>query len=76
MSTSEQEPSTAPSDQPKRLERVDPGRLHGGVCAGLADYTGYDKMVAGIVSTTGPPFPLSNAPALSRLTSTAMMVTR
>jgi phage shock protein C len=26
----------------RRLERVDPGRFHGGVCAGLADYTGGD----------------------------------
>lgn len=26
----------------RRLERVDPGRFHGGVCAGLADYTGAD----------------------------------
>lgn len=26
----------------KRLERVNPGRLHGGVCRGLAEYTGYD----------------------------------
>lgn len=42
MSSSERELSTEPGDQPKRLERVDPGRLHGGVCAGLADYTGYD----------------------------------
>lgn len=34
-----------PAQEPggrRRLERVDPGRLHGGVCAGLADYTGYD----------------------------------
>ncbi|MGZ4351927.1 MAG: PspC domain-containing protein [Gaiellaceae bacterium] len=26
----------------RRLERVNPGRFHGGVCAGLADYTGGD----------------------------------
>jgi phage shock protein PspC (stress-responsive transcriptional regulator) len=26
----------------RRLERVAPGRLHGGVCAGLADYTGIE----------------------------------
>jgi phage shock protein PspC (stress-responsive transcriptional regulator) len=26
----------------RRLERVNPGRFHGGVCQGLADYTGYD----------------------------------
>ena len=26
----------------RRLERVNPGRFHGGVCAGLADYTGTD----------------------------------
>ena len=29
------------SERP-RLERVDAGRFHGGVCAGLADYTGGD----------------------------------
>ncbi len=28
--------------QARRLERVDAGRFHGGVCAGLADYTGGD----------------------------------
>lgn len=42
MSSSEQSLSGAHGEQPRRLERVDPGRLHGGVCAGLADYTGYD----------------------------------
>jgi phage shock protein C len=26
----------------RRLERVDPGWFHGGVCAGLAEYTGID----------------------------------
>jgi len=26
----------------RRLERVGPGRFHGGVCAGLAEYTGID----------------------------------
>ena len=26
----------------RRLERVNPGRFHGGVCAGLAEYTGVD----------------------------------
>ncbi|HVP75894.1 MAG TPA: PspC domain-containing protein [Gaiellaceae bacterium] len=29
----------------RRLERVDPGRFHGGVCAGLAEYTGADVAV-------------------------------
>jgi phage shock protein PspC (stress-responsive transcriptional regulator) len=29
----------------RRLERVDPGRFHGGVCAGLAEYTGGDVAV-------------------------------
>jgi len=28
--------------RPRRLERVGPGRFHGGVCAGLAEYTGVD----------------------------------
>lgn len=29
-------------DRRRRLERVSPGRFHGGVCAGLADYAGGD----------------------------------
>ena len=33
---------TGTETQARRLERVNPGRLHGGVCAGLAEYTGED----------------------------------
>lgn len=33
---------TETTPERRRLERVGAGRLHGGVCRGLADYTGYD----------------------------------
>lgn len=42
MTSNGQDVSSEPGERPRRLERVDPGRLHGGVCAGLAAYTGYD----------------------------------
>src|SRR4029077_13677171 len=42
MSSSEQTVAGELGDRPRRLERVNPGRFHGGVCAGLAEYTGFD----------------------------------
>lgn len=42
MTNLEQTEATAQKPRPGRLERVGAGRLHGGVCRGLAEYTGYD----------------------------------
>ncbi len=38
----EEAPTHEHGETRRRLERVDSGRFHGGVCAGLADYTGAD----------------------------------
>ncbi len=36
------EQTEATAEKPRRLERVGAGRLHGGVCRGIAEHTGYD----------------------------------